>query len=375
MVSAYRSSLLLPLTLAAMALCGACATTAGDIQPTNDLANPYQTIAPWGTLPEGRKWGALNGVAIDRDGESVWVADRCGANPDIPPGASPFAYDSCAGSTLSPVLKFDSSGKLLKSFGAGMFIFPHKIHVDRDGNVWVVDMRSANERERTKNPEAGGKGHTVVKFNPEGKVLLTLGRAGVAGNPPDALTEPNSVVVAANGDIFVAEGHSGQAVNAPADTVARISRFTKGGKFIKSFGKLGSGPVEFRTPHDIALDSEGRLFVADRGNMRIQILDQDGAFIAEWTQFGRPSGVTIRNGMIYVADSESNGVAPHPGWKRGIRIGNLKDGKVLYRIPDPLEMKGTSAAEGVAVDANGNVYGGEVGPRQLAKHITGGPSR
>ena len=379
MASTFRLNWLLLITVAAMALFGACAATMpyqtiADVQPTNDLPNPYQTIAPWGKLPEGRKWGALNGVAIDNDGESVWVADRCGANPDIPPGASPFQYDSCAGSPLSPVLKFDSSGNLLKSFGAGMFIFPHKMYVDRDGNVWVVDMRGANERELKKNPEAKGKGHTVVKFSPEGKVLLTLGRAGVAGNPPDALTEPCSVVVAANGDIFVSEGHSGQAVNAPPDSVARISRFTKDGKFIKSFGKWGSGPVEFRTPHDMAMDSQGRLFVADRGNMRIQILDQDGAFIAQWKQFGRPSGVTLRNDFIYVADSESNGVAPHPGWKRGIRIGSLKDGKVLYRIPDPLEMKGTSAAEGVAVDAKGNVYGGEVGPRQLVKHI-GGPAR
>jgi DNA-binding beta-propeller fold protein YncE len=369
MICAYRLRSSLLLTLAAMTLFGACAAAADDIQPTNDLPNPYHTIAPWGNLPEGRKWGALNGVAIDNDGESVWVADRCGANPDIPPGASPFTYDSCAGSTLSPVLKFDSSGKLLQSFGAGMFIFPHKIYVDRDGNVWVVDMRGANERERTKNPEAKGKGHTVVKFNAQGKVLLTLGKAGIAGNPPDALTEPTSVVVAANGDIFIAEGHSGQAVDAPPDTVARISRFTRDGRFIKSFGKLGSGQVEFRTPHDIAMDSQGRLFVADRGNMRIQILDQDGAFIAQWKQFGRPSGVAIREGMIYVADSESNGVASHPGWKRGIRVGSLEDGKVLYRIPDPLEMKGTSAAEGVAVDAQGNVYGGEVGPRQLAKHV------
>ena len=202
--------------------------------------------------------------------------------------------------------------------------------------------------------------------------MLTLGRAGVAGNPPDALTEPCSVVVAANGDIFVSEGHSGQGEKATQDTVARISKFTKNGKFIRSFGKWGSGPVEFRTPHDIAMDSRGRLFVADRGNMRIQILDQDGTFIAEWKQFGRPSGVALRNDMIYVADSESNGVAPHPGWKRGIRIGSLKDGKVIYRIPDPLEMKGTSAAEGVAVDAKGNVYGGEVGPRQLVKHMKGG---
>jgi DNA-binding beta-propeller fold protein YncE len=354
--------------IAALALCATDANTQDEVAPTNDLPNPYQSIAPWGKLPDGRKWGALNGVAVDRDGESVWVADRCGANPDTPPGVSPFRYDSCANSALPPVLKFDAAGSLLRSFGAGMFIFPHKAYVDRDGNVWVVDLRGANERELQQNPQAAGKGHTVFKFSPEGRVLLTIGKPGVAGDPPRALNEPTSVVVAPNGDIFISEGHSGQAPDAKPDTVARISKFTRDGTFVKSFGKLGSGPVEFRTPHDIAMDARGRLFVADRGNMRLQILDQDGTFIAQWKQFGRPSGVDIRNGMIYVADSESNGVAAHPGWMRGIRIGNVGDGKVLYRIPDPLELKGTSAAEGVAVDAKGNVYGGEVGPRQLVKH-------
>ena len=373
MSSPFRLRSLLPITIVATALFTACATpihyqSIPDAQPTNDLPSPYQSTTPWGNLPDGRKWGALNGVAIDNDGESVWVADRCGANPDVPPGVSPFTYDSCAGSSLPAVLKFDSSGRLLKSFGAGMFIFPHKAYVDRDGNVWVVDMRAANERELKKSPDAKGKGHTVVKFSPEGKVLLTLGTPGVAGNPPQALNEPCSVVVVANGDIFVTEGHSGQQPKATPDTVARISRFTKDGKFVGSFGKWGSGPGELKTPHDITLDPHERLVVADRGNMRIQILEQDGTFVAQWTQFGRPSGVALRNDMIYVADSESNGVAPHPGWKRGIRVGRLDDGKVLYRIPDPLEMKGTSAAEGVAVDAKGNVYGGEVGPRQLVKH-------
>ncbi len=357
--------------LAAVAalLCGADGGLQGDVAPTNDLPNPYRTTAPWGKLPDGRKWGALNGVAIDRDGVSLWVADRCGANPDAPPGESPFRYDSCSNSTLPPVLKFDAAGNLLKSFGAGMFIFPHRIYVDRDGNVWVVDLRSANERELKQNPQAAGKGHVVVKFSPEGKVLLSIGRPGVAGNPPEALTEPTSIVVAENGDLFITEGHSGSAPKPRPDTVARVSKFTQEGKFIKSFGRFGSGPLEFNTPHDIAMDAQGRLFVADRGNMRVQILDQEGNFIAEWKQFGRPSGVDIRDGMIYVADSESNGVAPHPGWLRGIRIGSIKDGKVVYRIPDPLELKGTSAAEGIAVDANGNVYGGEVGPRQLVKHI------
>jgi hypothetical protein len=339
-----------------------------DVEPTNDLPNLYQTITPWGKLPDGRSWGALSAVAIDNDGQSVWVVDRCGANPETPPGASAFQYDSSAGSTLPPVLKFDSTGSVVKSFGAGMFIFPHKIYIDRDADVWVVDQRSANERELAKSPGEKQKGHTVVKFSPDGKVLLTLGKPGVAGNPPEALTQPTSIVIASNGDLFISEGHN-QNPDAPPETVSRISKFTKEGKFIKSFGKFGTGPGEFRGLHDIAMDADGRLFVADRGNMRIQILDQDGKYLGEWKQFSRPSGVYIRNDLIYVTDSESNGVAPHPGWKRGIRIGTIKDGKVLYRIPDPLELKGTSGAEGLAVDAKGNVYGAEVGPRRITKHV------
>ena len=358
-------------TATALALCSTNARAEADPPPANDLPNPYQTIAPWGDLPQGQTWGALSAVAIDNDGESVWVANRCGANPDIPPGESPFAYDSCAGSAVAPVMKFDASGKLQKSFGAGMFVFPHKIYVDAQNNIWVVDARSLNARERKKYPNEKPKGHVVVKFSPEGKVLMTIGTPGVAGNPPQALTEPCSVVIAPNGNIFIAEGHAGQYPGQGPDSVGRISKFTKDGKFVKSFGRWGSAPGEFKTPHDIALDSQGRLLVADRGNMRIQILDQEGAFIADWKQFSRPSGLYIRDDMIYVADSESNGLpfAAHPGWKRGIRIGRLHDGSVLYRIPDPLEMEGTSAAEGLAVDSKGNVYGAEVGPRQLVKHV------
>ena len=350
----------------------ACGAAAG-ADPTNDLPNPYRSVAPWGKLPEGQTWGAFNAVAIDNDGVSVWVATRCGATEPIPPGMSAFRYYSCAGSRMAPVMKLDAAGNVLKSFGAGMFIVPHKIYVDRDDNVWVADQRGVNARERKLFPDETGKGHAVYKFSPDGKLLMTIGRPGVAGNPPEALTEPTSIVIADNGDIFIGEGHAGQAPDAKPDTVSRISKFDRNGKFIKSFGKLGSGPGEFRLVHDLALDPQGRLFVADRGNMRIQILDQDGRYIAEWAQFSRPSGIAIRDGLIYVADSESNAVAPHPGWKRGIRVGTLADGKVMYRIPDPSDVdgavvKGTHAAEGVAVDAKGVIYGGEVGPRQLARH-------
>ena len=357
----HRTALIAVCTL----LCGAD----GAVEPTNDLPDPYRSQAPWGKLPAGQSWGAFNAVAIDNDGLSLWVANRCGAFPDIPPGASAFQYDSCAGSNVAPVMKLDTDGNVVKSFGAGLFIFPHKIYPDRDGNIWVVDQRDVNEREKKLYPNAGGRGHAVYKFSPDGNLLMTIGRPGVPGNPPDGLYEPTSIVIAANGEIFISEGHGGQAPDAKPGTVSRISKFSKDGSFIKTIGKLGSAPGDFRLPHDITIDPQGRLLVADRGNMRIQFLDLDGRYLGEWKQFSRPSGIAIRDGLIYVADSESNGVAPHPGWKRGIRIGNLADGKVLYRIPDPLEMKGTSAAEGVAVDAHGTVYGGEVGPRQLARHV------
>jgi len=224
-----------------------------------------------------------------------------------------------------------------------MFVWPHGITVDKEGNIWVTDAQGKD-----------GKGHQVFKFSPNGKVLLALGKAGIAGDGQDTFNQPSAVAIAPNGDIFVGDGHN-------ENSNSRIVKFSKDGKFIKTWGKRGSAQGEIDVPHALAFDSKGRLFVADRGNYRIQILGQDGTFIAEWKQFGRPSGVALRDGLIYVADSESNGVAPNPGWLRGIRVGDLDSGKVLYRIPDPLEMKGTSAAEGLTVDVLGNVYGGEVG--------------
>jgi sugar lactone lactonase YvrE len=274
------------------------------------------------------------------------------------------------------VLKFDASGKVVESFGAGMFIFPHGIHVDRDGNVWVTDARAATPEELKKFPDAKGKGHQVVKFSPQGKVLLTLGKAGVAGDPPDYLNEPCDVITAPNGDIFVSDGHSGQNPQAPPNTVARIVKFSKDGKFIKTWGKLGSAPGEFRTPHALAFDSRGRLFVADRGNMRIQIFDQEGGFLEEWKQFSRVSGLHMDSGdVLYAIDSESN-ATNHPGWRKGVRIGSAKDGNVMFFIPGHQTDRPEGAAgEGVTVDADGNVYGAEVTVRGLTKYVKRSTSR
>jgi sugar lactone lactonase YvrE len=314
--------------------------------PPNDLPNPYHTVLNWAQLPDQRKWGSTAGVDIAPDG-NIWAYDRCGAN-------------NCADSPLDPVLEFDQkSGALLKKFGAGMFVQPHGIFVEKSGNVWIADDQASKDKT---------KGLTVVKFSPEGNVLMTLGKAGTAGEGPDVFGAPTDVVVAPNGDIFVSDGHNG--CNCPN---ARIVKYSKTGKFIMEIGKKGSGPGELDGPHALAFDSKGRLFVGDRHNNRVEVFDQNGKFILEWKQFGRPSGVFIdKNDMLYVADSESrdaDGYGHNPGVKRGIRIGSVKDGKVVAFIPDPDTKGGSSAAEGVAVDHQGNVYGAEVGPRDLKRYV------
>jgi hypothetical protein len=315
--------------------------TAQPTAPVNAAPNPYRSVEGWAHMPEGRTWGASAGVYVDPAGTGVWVAERCGAN-------------SCVGSDLPPILHFDMSGRLLKAFGAGMFVFPHGIYVDQESNVWVTDGQGKD-----------GKGHQVFKFSPEGKVLLTLGKAGVAGDGQDEFNAPSAVLVAPNGDIFVGDGHGGT-------TNSRIVKFSRDGKFIKTWGKKGSAPGEMDIPHTLAMDSRGRLFLGDRQNNRIQIFDQNGVFLDAWSQFSRPSGVFIdKNDTIYVADSESESVSKnHDGWKRGIRIGKVSDGVVTAFIPDPVDKAtGSSAAEGVAADAAGNIYGAEVGPKRLMKYV------
>ncbi len=311
----------------------------------NGAPNPYQTIEGWAKLPEGRVWGATSAVYPANDGRHIWIAERCGTN-------------LCAGSDLDPVMLFDPDGNVVKSFGSGMIVWPHGIFVDVDDNVWIADAVGYA-------PVPEGVGHTVMKFSRDGELLMRLGKEGVAGSGKDTFTKPSDVLVAPNGDIFVADGHDAGGNN-------RIVKFSKDGVYLTEWGTTGSGVGEFQDPHALAMDSEGRLFVGDRGNSRIQIFDQDGNHLETWTQFGRPSGLYIDdNDVLYSADSESN-ARRNRGWKRGIRIGSAKDGFVTAFIPDPepdQDNSGTSGAEGVAVDAAGNIYGAEVGPRAVKKYV------
>jgi sugar lactone lactonase YvrE len=319
--------------------------TAVQIEAQNSEPNPYRTVpGVWAPLPDGRDWGSTSLVEVSPDGETIWAVDRCGEN-------------NCVGhDDLDVVFQFDKRGRILTQFGAGLFEWPHGIDVDANGNVWVVDARGNEER---------GRGHQVIKFSPEGVVLLRLGTAGVAGRTRTTLDQPNDVLVAPNGDIFVADGHPGNGNN-------RIVKYSSDGRYLMEWGETGSNPGEFRTPHALAMDDNGLLYVGDRSNRRIQVFEQDGTFVRDFYNMGRASGITIRNNKLYVADSESS-FARNPGFRRGIRVMDLDTGYVIAFIPDPEPSpgtSGTSAAEGVAVDNEGNVYGAEVGPRALRKHLS-----
>jgi len=311
----------------------------GQADDPNAAPNPYKIQDNWLQLPEGRKLGAAIKVQVDHsDGKSIWVFDRCSAN-------------SCDNSMIAPILKFDSNGKFVRAFGANMFIQPHGLYVDNDGNVWATDNGVLN-----------GKGAIVVKFSPNGQVLMTLGKPGMPGNAEGFFRGASSVVVAPNGDIFVGDGHG-------ANTNDRVVKFDKTGKQIATWGKHGKAQGEFDQLHGIAMDSQGQIFVADRGNSRIQVFDSNGKFVAEWKQFGRPSDVAIdKNDVIYVTDDQSN-QNNNPGFKTGIRIGSAKDGSVTSFIATTNPEIATP--EGVGFDDAGNVYGGWTGKMAVRRWTKG----
>ena len=354
------------LVLSGLTLAAACAYDSGEEQEAPAAADPTaiadpaadgalpnpnpEVLADWVDLPDDREWGSTAGVDIDPHDGHIWAYDRCG-------GVG--LAGGCDANLVDPVFKFHrETGEILASFGAGLFVLPHGIHVDADGNVWVTDSQGNQD---------GTKGHQVIKFSPEGEVLMTLGQAGARGSEPGLFNEPCDVITAPNGDIFVSDGHSGQNANPPEGSTGRIIKFSPEGEYIMEWGQIGDGPGEFRTPHGLAFDSQGRLFVADRGNHRIQIFDQEGNHLDSYYEFSRISGLFIdADDNLYAIDSESN-PGNHDGWLTGVRIGHASEDRVTGFIPPHASERGPQgvAGEGVAVDWEGNVYAAE-GPISLA---------
>jgi len=304
-----------PFTAAGMAALAALIPASVSAQAVH-----YELVDGWAELPEGiDRFGMTLGVELDAH-QNLWVFQRC------------FSTDCVDGpeESLPAVLEYDKSGHLVDSWGEGMFVWPHGFFLDADGNIWTTDARGAD-----------GKGQTVTKHAPDGTVLMTLGTPGVAGADEDTFDGPADVLVAPNGDIFVADGHGND----------RVVKFSAGGKYLMEWGQEGTLLGQFNEPHALAMDSRGRLFVADRMNQRIQVFDQNGRFLAVWPAI-QASGLYIAPGdVVYVADYQL---------RQGIVIARASDFQEIGFIDGTL-------AEGVTVDPAGNVYTGESIPRNVKK--------
>ena len=295
-------------------------------------------------MPDGRNMGSGNAIDIDSNG-NIWVFERCGGN-----------QGACLESDVDPILKFSPEGDILTSFGSGMFVWPHGIIVDDEDNLWVIDAGVVD----------GEKGNQIFKFDQDGGLLIELGQPGVRGDGPNLFDEPSDLSIGPDGTLYVVDGHISPESN------RRILHLTAEGEYIEEWGSQGYGPLQFEGPHAIAVDSQGKIYVGDRTNNRLQILSPEGDLIAIWTHFGRPSGIRIHDGMLYVVDSESRQAEGeygfNPGWHRGIYVGTL-DGTITDFIPDPSPSGGTSFPEGIAVDDNGIIWGASVGDQNVTKYV------
>jgi len=329
------------------------------------MANPNPVVTQnWGDLPMGREWGSTAGIDIDPVDGNIVGYERCGAG-----NFGSGVPINCDTNPVNPIFKFDRmTGAVLANFGGGLMMTPHGIDVDRDGNVWVTDFAGNAE---------GTKGHQVHKFSSDGELLMSLGQPGQTGSDGAHFNQPNDVIVGPDGSVYVSDGHNGQGMiteqameegRARGDT-ARIMKFNADGTFVKQWGQIGVRHGEFRTPHALEFDSRGRLWVADRGNHRIEIFDQEGNYLESRFTYGRISGLFITDDdMVYAIDSESS-PTNHPGWRNGVRVGHIDEDVTRAMIP-PFERENRvyqgTAGEGVAVDSDGNVFAAE-GPNSLSQ--------
>ena len=319
---------------------GRTVNSKGYLEGTSLMTNPYRMLENWPRLGK-IKQGAAIGIIPDGKG-GTWLHHR----------------------SEPPILHIDPSGAVIKSFGDGMFAQAHGFCMDRDGNLWAGDSGPFGD-----DAKAGAKSFVFYKFSQDGKLLMTIGKPGVSKAGPDTFIMPTACISMPNGNILIADGHIPRPSYAQKDG-DRLVEYTRDGKFVKSYGKQGTAPGDFWGPHALAYDSQGRLFVADRSNNRIQIFDKNMNFLDDWRHFGRPSGVWIlKDDTMYVADSESFYAPFKPteagwgtqaptrgwgGWQNGIRVGSAKDGSLKWFITG-------TRPEGMAADDLGNVYAGLTG--------------
>ncbi len=261
-------------------------------------------------LPEGLKFGSVSGVAVDGNGYLI-VAHR----------------------GERPILVYDPSGKLVQMFGDGELKMVHGLRIDSDNNIWVTDIEH----------------HVAIKYSPSGKVLLTLGKRGVAGDDEATFNRPTDVAIAPGGEIFVSDGYGNN----------RIVKFTKDGKFVKAWGTRGKEDGQLNLPHCAQFDSKGLLHVADRENDRVQVFDQEGQLVRKYDGFA-PFGLLIApDQTVYVADGRAHEC-----------VHLAADGKVLAKWGSKGEEPGQlGLPHCLALDRSGNVYVGEIEGKRLQRFV------
>lgn len=296
----------------------------------------YRVVHGWPILPEGRILGSAAGVAVNRAGE-VFVFHRAGRV-----WSEPLPTDPVAGPTIAV---FDSrTGRLLREIAAGIFAVPHGLSVDRDGNLWATDVAL----------------HQVVKLSPDGRVLLALGTRGEPGADGAHFNRPTQVGFALDGTILVADGYRN----------TRIARFSGDGRFLGQWGTPGKGPGQFNTPHGIAIDAAGKVYVADRENDRVQVFGTDGSLLTIWASppIGRPYGVAVLGpDRFAIADG---GEQPESGPDRSTLVIVDGTGKVIERIGRFGNQDGQfRLAHHLAVDAHGAIYVVDIAGQRVQKFV------
>jgi len=323
------------------------------------LQNPYVADMNWYQMPAGRFLGGVSGIDTDRDGASIWIAERCGG------------INACDGQQVDMIMKIGEDGKIKKMFGKNLINYPHGLFVDRDNNIWVTDTWSnvmptvgGSPAPNPNHPHPGGA--QVIKFDQNGKILLRIGKPGIYGTGPELLSQPSDVVTDSKGNIYVADAHD----TAPANN--RIAKYDKNGKYLMEWRSCHPSQArQIDCSHSIEIDSQDRIFVANRANNVIQIYDTNGKMLAVWPHFGKPTGLMIDDDdNLYVADSQT-GAGNGNGFVKGTHVGSARTGEVKWFIPDPLGNSapwtgaGTLSPESVTALKDGRIITASVRPQGL----------